>query len=499
MNLAEIIQSHPAEHPAVISGGTITTYGELRDRVARLRGGLRAHGVQGGERVVLIAANNMTFVESYLAIVGMGAVAVPLNPSSPAPEVAAEIGATSAVAVIVDSSAARLWPGVDPATTPCVRLVVGPTGTEPGGRDVAVVAYDDLFTADPLDVVGVDPHSDAVLIFTSGTAGAPQAARLSHANLRANLQQMHDAPGDVSSDDVFYGVIPLCHVYGLNGVLGAVLHEGATLVLAQRFDPSTAIDSIRDRRVTVVVGVPPMWQQFAALPDVDHDAFASVRIATSGAARLPVETMIQIRDRFGIEIAEGYGLTEASPVVTNAVGQPWRPGSVGRSLVGVEIRLVDTDGNDVPQGDTGEIWVRGANVFTGYLDQEATARVLTADGWLRTGDIGTTDDDGNLYLVDRSKDLIIVNGFNVFPAEVEGVLAEHPEIAEAGVVGVAHPSTGEAVKAFVVRATGSTIDEEAVIGWSEDHLARYKCPSKVLFVDELPRNLSGKIIRRQLV
>jgi long-chain acyl-CoA synthetase len=201
-----------------------------------------------------------------------------------------------------------------------------------------------------------------------------------------------------------------------------------------------------------------------------------------------------------LSISEGYGLTEASPVVTGSAGHEPRFGSIGKVLDGVDVKLVNEDGEEPPVGDAGEIWVRGENVFLGYLDDpEATERVLTPDGWLRTGDIAIVDEDGYLYLVDRAKDLVIVSGFNVYPVEVEDVLMQHPAVLEAGVIGVAHPHTGEAVKAFVVARPGMEIDEDALIDHAADHLARYKCPSKILFVDELPRNASGKLVRRSLV
>jgi long-chain acyl-CoA synthetase len=266
----------------------------------------------------------------------------------------------------------------------------------------------------------------------------------------------------------------------------------------QRFDPATAIESIVQRKVTIVPGAPAMWVAFAFFDDIPGDALATVRLALSGASRLPVAAAEQFERRFGVAIREGYGLTEASPVVTTSTGMQVRLGSVGRVLAGQQVRLVGADGDDVAAGDAGEIWVRGPNVFQGYWnDPEATARVLR-DGWLLTGDIATTDDDGYLYLVDRAKDLIIVSGFNVFPAEVEEVLGEHPAVAEVAVIGVPHPQSGEAVKAYVVRQPGVDVDEDALISYAQDFLARYKCPSKVIFVDHLPRNASGKVLRRDL-
>jgi long-chain acyl-CoA synthetase len=277
------------------------------------------------------------------------------------------------------------------------------------------------------------------------------------------------------------------------------LSVGATVLLVQRFDPTTAIETIAERGVTVLPGSPALWQAFAYFDQLEGSEFSNIRIALSGASKLPIATARLMRDRFGIELNEGYGLTEASPIVTSSIGGEVRFGSVGRALDGVEVRLVNADG-DIPAGDVGEVWVRGDNVFAGYFrDADATEAVLTDDGWLKTGDLATVDDDGYLWLVDRAKDLVIVSGFNVFPAEVEDVLSTHDDVVEVGVVGVAHPHTGEAVKAFVVARRGSDIDEDTLIEFCLDHLARYKCPSKIMFVDNVPRNATGKLLRRELI
>lgn len=494
MNLAHIIDGPPADHVAIISRGVETTYGQLRDQVARVRGGLAKLGVGNGDRVALLCGNGLAFVETYLAVLGIGAVAVPLNPQSPSPEIESEINTVGASVVLVEPTAAAAWSGIDPDAVRSVRHVVA---TEPGTLD-ADIGFDVLAAADPVDLVEVDADALAVLMFTSGTAGSPRAAMLSHGNLVANLEQGRSAPAQIGADDIVYGVLPMFHIFGLNVVLGLSLAAGATLVLVQRFDPSTTLDTVRQRGVTVIPGAPPMWVAFSHFDDAPSDSFASVRLALTGAAKMPEEAIRRLHQQFGLELAEGYGLTEASPVVTSSAGLPIKVGSVGKVLDGMTVRLVDGD-DDVLRGDAGEIWIKGPNVFQGYLDDPAqTARVLSPDGWLRTGDIATTDDDGYLFLVDRAKDLIIVSGFNVYPAEVEDVLAQHPAVADVGVVGVSHPHTGEAVKAWVVVRRGMTVDEDTLISWCNDHLARYKSPSKVLFVDELPRNVSGKLLRRSL-
>ncbi|MCU1360481.1 MAG: acyl-CoA synthetase (AMP-forming)/AMP-acid ligase [Ilumatobacteraceae bacterium] len=498
MNLAHIIDEHDADRVALISRGRETTYGALRDQVAHVRGGLAAIGVGGGDRVALLCGNGRYFVITYLAALGLGAVTVPLNPTSPSLEIEHEMAVVGAKVVVVEPSAAAAWRGVNGANIPTLQTVIETEGDSIQGA---------LHMADLLDaaaatagMVEVADDALAVLIFTSGTAGAPRAAMLSHGNLLSNLQQGRSAGSRIDADDVVYGVLPLFHIFGLNVVLGLTFDRGGTVVLVQRFDPSTAIDTINQRGVTVVPGAPPMWLAFSHMDELPADTFANVRMALTGAAKMPEEAMRRLHDRFGLDIAEGYGLTEASPVVTSSAGIAVKVGSVGKVLDGIEVRVVDENGDDALQGDAGEIWVKGPNVFQGYLNDPAqTTRVLTADGWLRTGDIATVDDDGYLYLVDRAKDLIIVSGFNVYPAEVEEILAQHPGVVEVGVVGVPHPHHGEAVKGFVVQAEGAHLDEDQLIEWCSDHLARYKCPSKILFVDQLPRNVSGKLIRRALV
>jgi long-chain acyl-CoA synthetase len=298
---------------------------------------------------------------------------------------------------------------------------------------------------------------------------------------------------------VVYGVLPLFHIFGLNVVLGLSMFVGASVVLVQRFDPVTALETFAERRVTVVPGAPPVWTALAQVPGINAASFSTVRLALTGASKMPEDVTRVLADRCGIIVHEGYGLTEASPVVSMSVGRTVHIGSIGHVLPGIELRLVDENGDDAENGDSGEIWVRGDNVFRGYLrDEEATARVITPEGWLRTGDVAVLDDDGYLFLVDRVKDLIIVSGFNVYPAEVESVLNAHPAIAQSAVVGVAHPHTGEAVRAYVVLEAGSYLDEESVIEWCQKHVARYKCPSKVLIVESLPTGGTGKVLRRAL-
>jgi len=501
VNLASIVDGHEDSRPAIVSRGRVTDYGTLRSQVAGLRGSLVALGVGRNDRVALVCGNSRAFVVSYLATIGLGAIAVPLNPLAPAPELQRELEVVSPTLVVLEASGMPSFAGLSFDRLASLRHVIltdrqGATSI-PDSLDAH--SFDEMVAGDPVPVVEVDDRQPAVLVFTSGTAGSPRAAILTHRNLMANIEQNRRMPDHVRADDVVFGVLPVFHIFGLNVVIGMSLDAGASIVLVQRFDPVTAIETIGQRGVTVVPGAPPIWVAWSMLEGFGTSHFASVRLALTGAARTPPEVADRLAEKFGITLREGYGLTEASPVVTSSVGVEPRRESVGRVVPGVEVRVVDSDGSDIIAGDSGEVLVRGENVFVGYWnDAAATARVLDDDGWLHTGDIATVDGDGYLYLLDRAKDLIIVSGFNVFPAEVEEVLMRHPAVREAGVVGVPHPQTGESVRAYVVLNEGHEADEDTLIDHCHDHVARYKCPNKVLIVESLPHNHFGKLLRRSL-
>ncbi len=497
VNLATLFADHPQDRTAIVAAGDRITYGQLADEVAKTRGVLASLGLEPGDRVAILCATNFRFVRAWFGILGSGMVAVPLNPQSPAPEIERELAEVGAKAVIAGPAGIGVLEQIDRSLVPTLEHVLRPSGIAlPESIDL-----DELRgTVEPVGIAEREESDLAALLFTSGTAGAPKAAMLTHGNLAANLRQNMATGGkQVRPDDVGLCVVPLFHILGLNSILNLSLYVGATLILQERFDPMTVFETVQDEQVTVLVGPPTMWATLSQVDLVPDDALSSVRIAVSGAAMLPNRVVEEVIGRFGVRILEGYGLTEASPGVTIARDDDTPVGSIGRPMAGMEVRIVDAAGDDVYIGDEGEIIVRGPNVFVGYLDDpEATARALDTDGWLRTGDIGVVDDDGYVYLVDRAKDLVIVSGFNVFPAEVERVLNAHPGVVESGVVGVPHPHTGESVKAFVVPEPGRHLEEDDLIEWCATELARYKCPTKIDIVDEIPRGLGGKILRREL-
>ncbi len=496
MNLASMIDGHPSDATALISRGKPTDYGTLREQVARMRTGLIELGLEPGDRLAILSGNNRYFVVSYLAGLGAGLVVVPLNPTNPGIAMCKELDVVGARAVVVGPAGRAAFAGVDRSSIPSVEHVIGAGFVPEGGVQLESLGED----SEILPLVDRDPDDLAVLIFTSGTAGAPHAAMLSHRNLYANIRQtMASGDDEQRADDVVFGVLPLFHIFGLNVVLGLSLHVGSAVLLIERFDPVSGLEAVEKHGVTVVLGPPTMWAAWAGVPGVDPGVLSSVRMAISGAAKLPVEVAQAVEAKFGLHLDEGYGLTEASPVVTSPRGTEAPGGSIGIPVPGLELRIVDSNGDDVLVGDAGEVWVRGPNVFQGYWQApEVTAAVLTDDGWLRTGDVAVVDDDGFIFLVDRVKDLIIVSGFNVYPAEVEAVLQEHPAIDGCAVVGVPHPYTGEAVKAYVAARPGIPIEEDDVIAFCAERLPGYKCPNKVWFVDEIPRGITGKVLRFEL-
>jgi len=496
VNVAGIIDGHPDEAVALVAGERRLTYGELRREVAGLQAGLAGLGLEVGDRVAVVARNSAAFVLGYLAAVRGGFVAVPLNPVSPLPELTRGLAAVGARAVVCGPAGAAAVRQLDRTEVPVLEHVVVADDPVPDGAHRLA----DLAATEPVPAVDRDAGDLAVLMFTSGTAGSPRAAMLTHGNLLANLDQVNRSevrrrgPGDVA-----LAILPLFHIFGLNVVLGGSLQAGATVVLMDQYDAATALAAVAEHRVTDLTGPPTMWADLARSEAASPDAMATVVRAASGAAALGEDVFALVGERLGIRLAEGYGLTETSPVVATGLGLDAPDGSVGRVIPGVEVRIVDADGEDTYIGDPGEILVRGDNVFVGYWnDPEATRAVLDEDGWLHTGDIGFADEAGHVYLSDRAKDLIIVSGFNVYPAEVEEVLAQHPAVAEAAVVGVPSERTGEAVKAFVVVADGASPTVDELKDHLCAHLARYKCPAEIEFVTEVPHGPSGKVLRRTL-
>jgi long-chain acyl-CoA synthetase len=500
----------------VEADGRSLTWARLEEEVSRIATGLAAAGVVAGLRVMSTLGNRIEFVTTYLGTLRAQAVAVPVNPSSTPGELARMIVDSGSRMVVADGSTVsavreavallgRALGGdtegmgeVDAdliARVTLPRVVVVGATLLPGERSYDHLRADTPRLSPPLQ----DPEKLAALLYTSGTSGRPRAAMLTHRALLANIEQVAAVePPMMHGDDVVLGVLPLFHVYGLNAVLGGVLRHRAKLVLAERFDPQGTLDLIEDEACSVVPLAPPVfayWRDVEAL----EERLGPVRLILSGSAPLSTEVIEEFSERTGIAIHQGYGLTEASPVVTSTLmSQTLQNGSVGAALEGIEIRLVDESGH-LPLGDDpGEIQIRGANLFSGYWPDGADGP--DGEGWWSTGDVGFLDKTGDLFLVDRLKELVIVSGFNVYPVEVEDVIRETPGVTEVAVIGVDDPTSGEAVVAYVVAGPGADAAqvETAVREHCETRLARFKQPSRIEVVEELPLTVTGKVQKGRL-
>ena len=517
-NLADLVVRAARESPdrvALVEAGTgrRTTWAELDAEVDRVAGGLAAMGLVAGYRVVIVVGNRLEFVTTYLGALRARLVVVPVNPRAATGELVRMVADCGARVVVGDATTitsvraavAGLQDALEGAEeelrsrTPVPRIVVCGALPVPGET-----AYADLVAGgDPPAAVAAptDPESLAVLLYTSGTSGRPRAAMLSHRALLANVEQASAVePPMVRPDDSVLGVLPLFHVYGLNAVLGQVLRQRARLVLVASFDVEGSLDVVEDEAVTVVPVAPPVLAYWMGVDDLRR-RLDGVRVALSGSAPLSPELVDAFVQRTGVPVHQGYGLTEASPVVTSTLcSGTVKPGSVGSALPGIEIRLVDDHGH-APEGeDPGEILVRGANLFSGYWPDGADGP--DADGWWPTGDVGFLDGDGDLFLVDRLKELVIVSGFNVYPSEVEDVVAEVEGVAEVAVIGVDDPRTGEAVVAYVKPVRGTMLSADQLADRVREHcaarLARFKQPGAVKVVDDLPHTVTGKVAKGRL-
>jgi len=497
----------------VETSGRRLTWADLDREVDRVATGLGDAGVVAGQRVLLAMGNRVELVTTYLAALRAQLVAVPVNPRAKVEELAWMIADSGARLVVADSAAVAeiraagvlvreaLAGSRDVLDDEVVararepRLVV--LGSEPQSADE--LAFDVLRVSEarPL-LTRPDPETLACLLYTGSTVDLPRAAMLTHRGLLANIEQTAAVrPAMVAPGDVVLGVLPLFHVYGLNAVLGSVLRQGATLVLIDHFDPRGTLDVVAAHGVTVVPVAPAVFPHWLALDDL-ATAMAGVRLVASGSAPLARAVMEEFTARTGVPVHQGYGLTEAAPVVTSTLASTEPvPGSLGSALPGVGLRLVDDHGLEPETGDPGEVEIRGANLFSGYWPDGAEAP--GPEGWWATGDVGYLDDGGHLFLVDRAAEVVVVAGFSVYPREVEAAIGQVPGVLEAAVIGVPDDATGHAVVAYVRAPDAETAAVvEAVRTRCDEALAAFKRPTRIEVVDELPTTLAGRVRKGEL-
>ncbi len=486
--LRETAAMYP-DHPAVRLDDTTLSYAELDRASARVARLLGCNGFQPGDRVGVMLPNVPQFAVVYYGVLRAGGVVVPMNPLLKQREVEYYVR---------DPGAGHLfaWHEIPGAAIEAARGAGAVVVTvAPGAFERQIDAFD----PEP-EVASRTADDTAIILYTSGTTGAPKGAELTHANLSRNAQVTATTLLCLEPTDVILGCLPFFHAFGQTCCLNAAVQAGSTIILLARFDPSRALDIIAADRVTVFEGVPTMYsallEQQARLPR--HTA--SLRLGISGGAALPVETHRRFEAEFNCMILEGYGLSETSPVASfNHPQKERKVGSIGTPIAGVEFRLLDDDGYSSAPGEPGEIVIRGHNVMKGYWHKPDETAAAFADGWFKTGDVGRVDDDGYYYIVDRKKDLIIRGGFNVYPREVEEVLYEHPAVLEAAVIGLPHDSLGEEIGAAIALREGQSASLEELQAFVKERLAAYKYPRRLWLVDSLPKGPTGKIMRRLVV
>ncbi|WP_430335342.1 long-chain-fatty-acid--CoA ligase [Rhodococcus sp. ACT016] len=514
LNLSVLLEDSARRYPdriALVCGSERLTYAELDARACQVANLLTSRGVEPGDKVAISCPNVPQFAFVYYGILKAGAVVVPLNILLKSREIAYHLSDCDAVAYFCfDGSedppmGAFGRAGFEDAPDCRDLFVITAEGTPARTAGVEILA--EVLGDQPATFATVVRESPdtAVILYTSGTTGKPKGAELSHSNMTMNAltaNRLFDS--NPTRHDRYLVTLPLFHSFGQTVTMNAGLSTGATLVLMPRFEAHAALELMVAEEITVFAGVPTMyWGLLNALGETEHvdvDRIAgTIRRAISGGAALPVEILSRFHERFGVQILEGYGLSETSPLAlfSDPERDP-RPGSIGVPVWGIEARLVDELWEPVSDDEVGEIALRGHNIMKGYYNRPAATDEVMRDGWFRTGDLARRDGDGFYYIVDRAKDLIVRGGFNVYPREIEEVLMTHEAVSLAAVIGVPDESHGEEVKAFVILEPTATVTESDLVAWCREQMASYKYPRTVEFVPSLPMTATGKILKREL-
>ena len=516
-NLASLLEDSAEKYPdreAIVLGDTRLTYAQVNGAANQVANLLASRGIGAGDKVALSCANLPYFTIVYFGILKAGGTVVPLNVLLKAREVAYHLGDSEAKAYFCFQGTPELpigeagHAGFEQADG-CEHfwmITVDPTaaspieGTETLGQGMGG-------QPPTFDTVATDEDDTAVILYTSGTTGQPKGAELRHRNMRDNAL-MGEALFGANADnpDTYLCVLPLFHSFGQSVIQNGGFAYGGTVVMLPRFDADAALKTMLKEKVTFFAGVPTMyWGLLGALDDSGVDVKelkANLRVAVAGGSALPVEVHKDFEKRFGVTILEGYGLSETSPVASfSKFGEAVRVGSIGTPAPGVEMKLLEADSWDAVEGGPdaiGEIAIKGHNIMKGYYNRPDATDEAINDGWFRSGDLGRRDEDGWYYIVDRSKDMIIRGGYNVYPREIEEVLMTHPGISLAAVIGVPHESHGEEIKAVVILNDGASITEQELLDWGKEQMANYKYPRHVEFVSSMPMTATGKILKREL-
>jgi long-chain acyl-CoA synthetase len=476
------------EHVAVKLDDFELNYQLLNEGSARVAGLLRSKGVGPGDRVGIMLPNVPHFPVVYYGVLRAGGVVVPMNVLLKAREVQFYLEDPEAKVLFAWHDFAEAAENAAEAAGAGAVLV------KPGEFEQMLFEQEAVH-----EVADRDGDDTAVILYTSGTTGTPKGAELTHDNLGSNVETILSSLIEMQDDDVVLGALPFFHSFGQTCALNACVKAGATLTLLPRFEPDKALEIFERDKVTIFEGVPTMYVAMLHCDKGDDADTSSLRLCVSGGSAMPGEVLRAFEEKFGCQILEGYGLSETSPVASfNHPDRERKVGSIGQPIEGMEMKVVDDDGNEVPTGEVGEIVIKGPNVMKGYWRKEDATLEAIKDGWFHTGDMAKVDEEGFFFIVDRKKEMIIRGGYNVYPREIEEVLYEHPAVAEAAVVGVPDESMGEEVGAAVVLKKGADCSADDLRDYAKQNVAAYKYPRKVWFVDELPKGPTGKILKREV-
>lgn len=496
-NLIKLLERTVARYgdsPALRIEGRTISYFEFWNLAEKFAAGLLSRNVQPGDRVAILLPNIPEFVISYYGALMAGAVVVPINNQFKYQEIQFILEDSECKFVVFTENLQNEITGVLDQQEPHVTAIIFKK-SDSGD----FINWDDflLQQSSAVPIHRVDPGKPAVILYTSGTTGRPRGVVLSHRNLSSNALACEEA-GGVTSHDVCLGVLPFYHSFGQTAVMNNCITSGALNVMMPKFEPRDVLRTLRENKITIFAAVPTM---FKMLLDYQREPtrISSIRICLSGGAKLDVNVYHEFKEKFGLHIYEGYGLTEAAPVVSfNPMDYRSKVGSVGLPLSGIKVKIVDEEDNELAPGHAGEIVIEGPNVMQGYLNRPEATKEVLRDGKLYTGDIATFDDDGYIFILDRKGDLIIKGGFNVYPKEVEQVIAYHPKVKEVAIIGVPDPVQGEEVKAYISLKPGKRVSKKEIFEYCKEHLANYKCPKYITFLRTLPKSADGKILKRKL-
>ncbi|WP_295674104.1 long-chain fatty acid--CoA ligase [uncultured Mucilaginibacter sp.] len=511
LNLSVILEDSANRYPAKNAFtfmDTSLTYSQVNGYANQVANGLKAIGIKAGDKVAMGCPNLPYFPILYFGILKAGAVVVPLNVLLKKDEIEYHLRDSDAKAYFCFAGTADFPMGETGyeafnKVTSCEHfvMIMPQPGMTPGIE--GVTSLSDFIADQPasFEMQQTGAEDTCVIIYTSGTTGQPKGAELTHSNLLLNAVAICDLM-DNDDDDIALIVLPLFHIFGMTVMMNAGVYKGRSSVMLTRFDAESVFEAMEKHKVTVFAGVPTMYWGLLNYtdPKFDYESIAkTLKVCCSGGASLPVKVLQDFEKRFNVPIVEGYGMSEGSPVVTfNQLKTVRKPGSIGKPFWGVEVKLVDADGAEVPVGEKGELLYRGHNVMKGYYKKPEETQKALKNGWMYSGDIAIKDEDGFFYIVDRTKDMIIRGGMKIYPREVEELMIKHDAVSLVAVIGTHHEEMGEEVKAFVVLKGGYTISEAELIAWTKERIASYKYPRKVEFIDALPMNATGKILKREL-